>query len=136
MSRRLRRAPTIETFKPVGSMRWLADHLVVVAMRPDPEPQASVLDFDGERSMMRPDACRPISPDLLEVKRRMTRVAFQTLEGSIGKVAYLDGQRPVAHPEVGCGMVLQRGVVFRAACSRKAFWAATSSLPARASRSS
>jgi hypothetical protein len=52
----------------------------------DPEPDESISDLDRESAMVTTHPCRPETPDLLEVKRRVTWVLLQVRVGLIGKL--------------------------------------------------
>ena len=61
-----------------GSSGELADELVVVGMRTDPEPhQAAVWTVDAENAVVESDSARPEAADPLEVERRMMWVGLQ-----------------------------------------------------------
>jgi hypothetical protein len=67
-------------------MRWLAEQPVVVCMGADPEPYKPVRRFDREGTVVSPDPSRPEAADLLEVKRRVARILFQTRVRLIGEL--------------------------------------------------
>jgi hypothetical protein len=50
------------------------DEVVILRVRPDPEPDDVVPIFHGERSVMEPDPSRPEASDLPEMERGMPRV--------------------------------------------------------------
>ena len=58
----------------------LPDQFVVLRMRADPEPGNPVCDFDTEHSIALTNSDRTESPDLFEMKRRVMRVALESLE--------------------------------------------------------
>lgn len=60
--------------------------LVVVGVGTDPEPHESISDLDRESAMVTTHPGRPETPDLLEVKRRVSRVLFETLVCLIGEL--------------------------------------------------
>jgi len=122
--------------KPVRRIAGLAEQFVVIGMRADPEPHKAVVRFDGECTMMAANPHGPEPARLLEVKRRVSRVALETLVGLIGQIADASRQRPIARPKVGGRVMLQRGVVLRPAWSRSALSASASSFPALASAAS
>jgi|RhiMethySRZTD1v2_1073278.scaffolds.fasta_scaffold14652_13 hypothetical protein len=64
---------------------------------------------------MSADPCRPEPTDFLEVELRMSRILLQPRVGLIGKIAYLGRQGSIQRPEVGRGVMRQRGVVLPAA---------------------
>lgn len=70
-------------WRPVGSSKGLADQLVVLRVRSDPKPHDAVRCFDAHRAIVDADACRVETTYLLEVERRMPRIALQLLEASI-----------------------------------------------------
>ncbi len=89
-----------QTSAPDASARSdLADQPVVLFMRADPMPMEVVARFRGERAIMRTDPHAPILSDLLKVKRRMARVAFQHCEILVGKAADVDTQRAIGGPK-------------------------------------
>ena len=92
-------------------MRLLAKQPIVVCMGTDPEPHEPVCRFDGESAVMSPDPSRPEAADLLEVKRRMPRILFEPRVRLIGEIPNLGRQGPIQRPEVGRGVMSQRGVV-------------------------
>ena len=58
-----------------GSNGGLADELVVVGMRSNPEPHdAPVRTIDAENAIVKSDSAGPEAADLLEVERRMMRI--------------------------------------------------------------
>jgi len=90
-----------------GSNGGLADELVVVGMRPDPEPHdAPVRTVDGENAIVKSDSARPEAADLLEVERRVTGVGLQDNKLLVGKA--LNGRRERA---VGCPKTMSREVL-------------------------
>ena len=89
--------------------------LVVVRMRPDPEPDDTIGGLDSQRAMTVPHPSRPEATELLEVKRRIARVRLQPSECLVGELPNGGGQPPIAFPELGRGVVGQRRVVLRAA---------------------
>lgn len=50
------------------------DQSIILGMRPDPKPLKPIIHGNSERPVMIPNPRRPISSDLLEVNRRMSRV--------------------------------------------------------------
>jgi hypothetical protein len=76
-------------------------------VRPDPEPDDTVGCFHSKRAIVNTDARRVEAPDLLEVKRRVPRVAFELLEAAVGKALDCDWQRAIALPEFWRGVVNQ-----------------------------
>lgn len=55
-------------------------------MGANPEPHEPISDLDRESAVLTADPSRPETPNLLEVKRRVTRVLFETLVGLIGEL--------------------------------------------------
>ena len=55
----------------------LADHFVIFGMRANPEPDISVIRFNGHRPIVKTDARRPESPNFLKVKRGMFGIGLQ-----------------------------------------------------------
>lgn len=80
-------------------------------MRSDPEPHEPIVDFDGERSVMAADSDRPQSAHLLEMERRVSRVALEAFVGLVGDDPNVSRKRAVACPEVRRREVLQSRVV-------------------------
>ena len=102
-------------FAPVRSNGGLADELVVLGMRPDPEPHQPVIDLDRQGAMMTSGSHRPEATGLLEMERWVAWIALETLVRSIGDVANALRQGAIARPKVGGRVVLQMGVVLRPA---------------------
>lgn len=61
----------------------LAEQPVVFGVRTNPEPYDAVGRFDAEHTMVKAHPSRIESTDLLEMERRMTRVALQLLVTAI-----------------------------------------------------
>jgi hypothetical protein len=114
----------------VRCKRWLADEVVVIGVRANPEPNEVLTRFDCECAMLKPDARRPESAHLLEMQRGVTGVPLQMFVRTICCALNVGRKRTVKPPESGRGPVLQMGFVLPAACSRNASSASESSLPA------
>jgi hypothetical protein len=71
-------AATPVTYLP--GVHDLPDQLVVLGVRPNPEPRYAVLDFDPECSITMSNANRAEPPDLLEAKRWMSWIVLEQLE--------------------------------------------------------
>src|SRR5258706_13413444 len=99
-------------------------------MGADPEPHEAVRRLDGQCAILPTNPSRPEARNLLEVERRVTWVLLEARIGCVRELLDLLRQRSVACPEIRGRMVHQRGVVFPAAWSRRAFSARASSLPA------
>ena len=56
----------------------LANNAVVFCMSSDPKPKKAIRYFDRESAVVQPDARRPDRIELLELKRRMSRVLFRS----------------------------------------------------------
>src|ERR1017187_1747402 len=78
---------------------------------------------------------RPISADLLEVKRRMPRIVLEQRKSSVGELPCRCRQDPVTGPEIRRGMVGQSSVDRPAVCLRRTSSARPSSLPSITSAS-
>ena len=102
-------------------MRLGAQQAIVVGMTADPEPHEAVRGLDRDGAIVSTDASRPEATDLLEVKRWMTRILFQTCIRLIRELLEVRWQGAVTRPEIGGCVVCQRGVVFPVAWSRRAF---------------
>ncbi len=89
----------------------LADQLVVLGVRPNPEPDDAVGCFHSHRAIVNAHARRVEAPNLLEVKRRVPRVEFELLETAVGKALDCNWQRAIALPELRRGVVNQSFVV-------------------------
>jgi hypothetical protein len=76
-----------------------ADQPVVLSVGANPEPEVALIHLDGQRTMAQTDAHRPVTSDLLELQRRMTRITFQKFIIGIGKLANRRRQRLVGDPE-------------------------------------
>ena len=96
------RIHTWERLRPhleVDTGAWSADENVVFRVGSDPEPEHSVRGLNTDRSVMQTHTNRPEPPHLLEVKRRMSRIAFKQGERPVGEVPHGHRQRAVALPE-------------------------------------
>jgi hypothetical protein len=56
----------------MNSRSLLPQNLIVLSMSADPDPEQVRTIFDGQSSMVQPNACGPKLSDLLEVQRRMS----------------------------------------------------------------
>ena len=99
----------------VRSDDGLAEQLIVVSVGADPEPDETDSAFHCDCAIAASHARRPETPDLLEMKRWVTRTLFETDVGLIRELPDVLRQRPVTDPEVRGRMMFQRGVVFPAA---------------------
>jgi len=97
--------------RPVRSSSGLADQLVVLCVRPDPEPDDAVRCFHTHCATMDSHARRVEAPDFLEVKRGVPRIAFELLETAVGETLDCNWQRAIALPELRRGVVIQNFVV-------------------------
>jgi hypothetical protein len=77
----------------------IADDLVVLCMRPDPEPLDAVRHIVSEGTISPAYANGPRFPDALEVKRWMPRVGLEKLEVLVGGLSNLWRQRVIQRPE-------------------------------------
>ena len=76
----------VRRWRPVRTSYGLADQLVVLGMRPDPEPDDAVCCFHAQGAVVDANA-RGVEPtDFLEVKRGMPRIELQLLETAVGEV--------------------------------------------------
>ena len=91
-----------------------ADEGVVFRVGSDPEPEHSVGRLDTDRAVMQAHTNRPEPTHLLEVKRRMSRIAFKQGEHSVGEVSHGYGQSTVALPE-GWGSAVDQSSLERPA---------------------
>ena len=96
-------------------MRLLAKQPIVVGMAANPEPNEPVWRFGRKCAVVSSHSSRPERADLLEVKRRVPRILFQVSIRLIGEIPNLGRQGPIQRPEVGRGVMSQRGVVLPAA---------------------
>jgi hypothetical protein len=60
-------------------------------MGADPEPQISILGFNGESPITQANTRRPVSPDFFELQRGMARIAFQQRKIIIGELSNGEG---------------------------------------------
>lgn len=100
---------------PARCNAWLTEQPVVLGVGPDPEPHQAVSRLHSESPMVGPDAGRPKATDLLEVERRIPRIALRMIEGVIGRLAHTPRQSTVGPPELGGRAVLQSGLVLPSA---------------------
>jgi hypothetical protein len=84
----------------------LAEQLVIVCARSDPEPDEAVRSFCGERSVAGADTRRPICTDLLELKRWVAGILLEMFVDSICNLLDFGRKRSVASPEVRVSVVL------------------------------
>ena len=68
-------------------------------MGTDPEPEIAAVDIDGERAIAQTDPDRPVTADLLELQRRVARIALQELIIGVGQLSNRKRQRLVSGPE-------------------------------------
>ncbi len=73
----------------VGSNGMLAKQPIVVSMATDPEPHEAVCRFDRERAVVTSDPSRPEAANLLELKRRMSRILLEMRIRLIGELLHL-----------------------------------------------
>jgi hypothetical protein len=57
----------------------LGDDLVVLGMRTYPNPVHTTFHSDRKRTIVCTDAHRPMTPELLEMKRRVSWISFEKL---------------------------------------------------------
>jgi hypothetical protein len=94
-----------------GSNGELADELVVVGMRTDPEPHdAALRTVDAENAVVESHSARPEAADPLEVKRRMMCVGLQESILLVGQALNCRREGALARPEPGSREVLQISV--------------------------
>ena len=94
-----------------GSSGELADELVVIGMRTDPEPhEAAVWTVDAKNAVVESDSARPEAADPLEVERRMMWAGFQESVLLVGQALNCKRERAIARPEPGGREVLQISV--------------------------
>ena len=62
---------------------------IVVCVVADPEPHEAVRRFDCERTVVTSDPSGPKAPNLLELKRRISRIVLETLVRLIGECLHL-----------------------------------------------
>jgi hypothetical protein len=63
-------------------MRRLAQQLVIITVRADPEPHYPIREavrIDADNAVVQTNTPRPEASDLLQLKRRVPRVAFSSL---------------------------------------------------------
>ena len=99
-------------FRPVRSSSGLADQLVVLGVRSDPEPDDAVRCFHAHRAIVDANARRVETPHLLEVKRGVPGIAFELFETAVGKTLDCNWRRAIALPELRRGLVIQSFVVW------------------------
>ena len=85
--------------------------------------------------MVKADSARPKPAYTLQLKRRVTRIAFEKLVLLISQALDRRAQAPITGPKLCRGEVPQNSVDFPAAWSRRASSPSASSFPAFASRS-
>ncbi len=61
----------------VRCKRWLADELVVIGVRANPEPDEVLARLDCESTMVQPDPRRPEAADFLEMQGGVPRVPLE-----------------------------------------------------------
>ena len=76
----------------------LADHFVIFGMRANPEPDISVIRFNGHRPIVKSDAGRQESPNFLKVKRGMFGIGFQQRKRFVGDFLDFGRKRPIPRP--------------------------------------
>jgi len=79
----------------------------VFVMRADPAPKNAAVDILAESAIAAAYAHGPVASRLLQVQRRMTRIAFQQLVVLTGETLDFFRKLAEAIPEVGAGEVLQ-----------------------------
>ena len=67
----------------------LAKQPIVVCMAADPEPHEAVGRFDRERAVVTSDPSGPEAANLLELKRRMSRILLEMRIRLIGELLHL-----------------------------------------------
>ena len=82
-----------------GPFGRLANHFVVIGVRTDPEPEITVVYFNGERAIAQADADGPITSNFLELQRRMARIVFEKRVIGVGQLSNRQRQRLVGGPE-------------------------------------
>lgn len=76
-------------------------------MTPDPEPEQSLGNFDGQGPVEEPHTRRAELTDLLQTESRMTRIRLQELEVLIRKRTDGFRQRTIGLPELWGREMLQ-----------------------------
>ena len=96
-----RRRIRIQLDKVGGPSKGLADELVVLAMRANPEPVHTIWHRKAERSVVQTNSntVKAAVADGLEVQRWMRRIDLQLSVASAGKGLNICGQRFEALPE-------------------------------------
>jgi len=61
------------------------DDLVILGVRPDPEPDQIGTILDRQRAIMQANPDRPERPDLLQVQRRVPRILPEKLVAASAK---------------------------------------------------
>ena len=77
----------------------MPDQLIVLFMRPDPEPEDSIGDVDTECPMMKSDSNGVIAADALQAKRRVRWVFLQKSDCTVGEITDVARKRIVRAPE-------------------------------------
>jgi len=83
------------------------DDAIVIRVRPNPEPEQSIRCVDRKRAIVNADADRVEPIDALEVQRGMSRIRLEQRKLFVREVAHGSGQRVIARPEAGRGMMGQ-----------------------------
>jgi len=109
----------------------LADKLVIVGVRADPEPVHTTLHRNAERTVIKPNphAMKAPVPDRLEVKRRVRRLSFEQCVVLARKNLNFRRQCVKASPEPRGRGVLQSSRAWSDLKSASASDASWSSLP-------
>ena len=114
----------------------LYQKVVVVRVRTDPDPKQLVCGLDRKCAIVQADARRPELTDLLEVQRRMARIAAEQFVTTVSELLYFCGQCSIAIPEMRRCTMLHRSVQRPACRSANASAASQSNFPAATSASS
>src|SRR4051794_39182845 len=77
----------------------LPDHLIVVGVRSDPEPQIAAFHLHGQSPVTASNPCRPKATDLLEMQGRMLWILLEQFVVLVGERSDVGGQPPVGFPE-------------------------------------
>lgn len=78
----------------------LPNQPVVLSMGADPKPDDAVGSIHADRSIVQSDSGRPEPTNVLEMERRVCRVGFEQVKGTIGLFANLSGKVVVVGPKI------------------------------------
>lgn len=112
---------TARGFLRVACVLVLADNLVVLRMRTDPEPLDAAWHIMREGPVSLADTDGPHITDALEMKRWMPRVGLEQFEVLVGGRANFWRKRVIESPKMRRRLVLQSGRLLPALCSARDF---------------